>query len=398
MISPDNQCAKCGACSVVCPVWRVTGREEHTARGKLHLLGRLDPAAASETYAEILSQCLLCGACTAACPRGLDPVAIFLAARARLNRTAGEHTWLRATAQRVLGSPTLLPLLAGMGMPLLRRLPAESGMRLRLGLGPAPLPQSQPPQPAAASPHPSSATAACFHGCYASHLRPEIAVAVNRVVTAATGHPPEPIAGQCCCGLAAEASGDRDTAVALAKRNITAFADTGLPIVVSCASCFHQLRRYPRLLADDPVWRDKAAAFHDRLVEFSCFAAEHLGALRFSRPGEPHAVLCHDPCHLRFPKPATAFQRRVVAALPGASLTELPDGPQCCGQGGLFHLAHPETSSAIRDRLASRLQESQAQLVTTTCSGCLIQLGQTLAEPQDAPRPIHLALLLTAHL
>ena len=78
------QCAKCGACTVVCPVFQAGGRESLSARGRLHLLARLDPAQASAAYAEILTQCLLCGACRAVCSRGLDPPARFIAAREQL--------------------------------------------------------------------------------------------------------------------------------------------------------------------------------------------------------------------------------------------------------------------------------------------------------------------------
>ena len=384
---------------MVCPVWRVTGREAHTARGRLHLLDRLTPATATEAYAEILSMCLLCGACGAACPRGLDPAASLRAAREQLSRNAGNQPALRILAQKLLASPALLTLLATFGLPLLRKLPADSGMRLRLGLGGAPLQDLQTDLP---SPTTDKASVASFHGCYATHLRPDISTAIHRVVTHTTGKPPLSLPSQCCCGLAAEANGNSSTAIRLAKHNIAAFSGNNLPIVVACASCWHQLARYPQLLAEEPEWRERAECFADRLVEFSSFAAKTLHEPLPSRPSDRtvrRQVVCHDPCHLRFPVQATAPQREVVQALPDVTLVELPDGPRCCGQGGLFHLAHPALSAAIRAPLLDQLRMTGAQQVTTTCSGCLIHLEQGQAtQPEDTPSPIHLALLLAEYL
>lgn len=392
-------CAKCGACTVVCPVFQATGRESLSARGRLHLLERLDPAQASAAYAEILSQCLLCGACSSVCARGLDPPARFLAGRERLEKSAGSRALLRAITCKTLANPALLATIAGLGRTLLDRLPADSGLRLRLGLPPegAPLSPALPEIAEETSAPPASALA-FFPGCYATHLHREIGTATKRIAAAITGNPLLRPKQQYCCGLAAENGGDLTTARRLAQQNILAFAGSTLPILTSCASCYSQLRRYPQLFADDPAWQEKAQAFADRLLELSTFVAQAMAAdpaFRFAAPAAaPRTVVYHDPCHLRFPAGITTPARDILRSIPGLRLAELANGPQCCGQGGLFHLAQPELAATIRNRLLNRLAEAAPDLVTTTCTGCLIHIQQGLGHDPAQPAVRHLAILL----
>jgi glycolate oxidase iron-sulfur subunit len=392
-----SQCAKCGACTVVCPVFQAGGRESLSARGRLHLLEQLDPARASTAYAEILSQCLLCGACRSVCSRGLDPPARFIAARKRLRKSAGSQLLLRAATRKALSNPNLLATIAGLGRSLLNRLPADSGLRLRLGLpeeGPA---VSQPPLTETPTSKSAPPALAFFPGCYATHLHKEIGEATKRVAAAFTGKPLLLPKQQSCCGLAAENSGDVSTAKRLAKQNIRAFAGNTLPILTSCASCYSQLRRYPLLFEDAPAWRAKAQAFADRLLEFSTFVTQAIEAdptFHFAGSLTPRTVVYHDPCHLRFQPRITNPSRDILRAIPGLLLTELPNGPQCCGQGGLFHLAQPDLAEKIRTRLFSQLKLVPPDLVTTTCSGCLIHIQQGLGHAPAKPQVQHLAILL----
>lgn len=391
-MSKENKCAKCGACSTVCPVYQVRGRESLTARGKHHLLAHLDPAAASAAYAEILSNCLLCGACRDVCPRSLENPAIFAEARSRLSRVAGEHIFLRSIIKAGLASPGLQQTLSRLAAPILARLPADSGLRIRLGL---PVGEREP-LPPPDTPPPSTAGGAIdyFTGCYARHVNTEIKAATERLTQKATGSPPAAPHSQCCCGLAAYSSGDLDTACRLARQNILAFATGSQPILTSCASCFSHLASYPRLLADDPEFREEAIKFSARLVEFSSFFQPLLTDAAFSgRNSTACRVYYHDPCHLRFAKKITAPPRLLLQQAPGLKLAEPTSGPACCGQGGLFHLAHPGFAEDILNGLQKKIKASDAAAVTTTCTGCLLHIGQGLAREKGI-RVVHLAVLL----
>jgi len=394
-------CAKCGACSTVCPVYRQTGREYHTGRGKLHLLARLDPASASAAYAEILSHCLLCGACSQVCTRAIPVAERLAAARAELHRRAGKQVLLRALGGKLLGQPRLLRVLAPLARILKeRRLPADSGLNLRLGLNLAPAEpgETAPSTTREPSPDPAAGPAALylFSGCYANFIEPEIPQAVCSLLAKNGLGRARPATSGGCCGLAAYSSGQAGQARRLARKNIAAHPGSA-PIVVACASCAAHLRRYAELLGDDPDWRQPAADFALRVREFSQYIQQATSQTPAAAAGEqpPLKVLYHDPCHLRFgPLRIGAEPRRLLQRIPGLELTELPRGPQCCGQGGLFHLAHPTSSAAILEQLTTDFRQSGAEVVTTACSGCLLHWQQARADGQHQARVFHLAVLL----
>ena len=387
---------------MVCPVFQASeGREALSARGRLHLLERLDPAQASEAYAEILSQCLLCGACRSVCSRTLDPPSRFIAARERLEKTAGHHVLLRAITRKALGNPDLLATIASLGRPLLERLPADSGLRLRLGLPQKGSTISDSASEKISQKNTVQPTVSFFPGCYATHLHQEIGEATERIAAKVTGNSPLKPQQQCCCGLAAKSAGDIITAKRLARQNIQAFAGDTLPILTSCASCYSQLLRYPELLAEEPEWRDQAQAFALRLVEFSTFVTQAMAVnptFGFAAAPKALTLVYHDPCHLRFHSKITDPPREILRSIPGLHLVELANGPQCCGQGGLFHLAQPELAEKIRGRMLNQLEQAAPDLVTTTCSGCLIHIQQGLGHDPMRPEVRHLAVLLAEFL
>ncbi len=395
-------CAKCGACSTVCPVYRVTGREELTARGRLHLLGKMAASPHSAAYLEIFSRCLLCGACRQACPRSIDLPSLVVAARHDLPRLTGSGSFRKLLATRCLAHPTLLSSLAGLlriSEPLLRKLPAESGLRLKLGL----LLEShagerEHPLTCSSAPVNDSDGVTIFSGCLARHLLPEIDRATGELLAEAGHSSPRIPEAQTCCGLATYSTGNLEEARRLARRNLDAFKTGEGPIVTPCGSCYSHLLSYPELLADDPEYRSLARSFSTRLREISSFLTD-FQATTVSGPEIGNAdklrVFYHDPCHLRYRPGLREAPRRLLRACPGVELVELPDGPRCCGLGGTFNLAHPELSELIADDLITAILELEPDLVLTSCSGCLLQLHRELDRSPQTIKVMHLATFLS---
>lgn len=395
--TPAGQnCAKCGACSTVCPVYRQTGREYHTGRGKLHLLSKLDPAGAGDTYAEILSHCLLCGACSRVCSRRLQVAQQLATARSELTRRAGKQVMLRALGGGLLGRPRLLRALAPLARTLHHlRLPPDSGLNLRLGR--PDLAETLPePMPPAATSLPSPTGPYLFNGCYATYLEPQIGRSLNSLLVKQGITPAGPAPDWSCCGLAAYSSGQKEEARRLARRNIAAHPGEQ-PIIVACASCAAHLHRYPELLADDQQWRQAAINFAARVHEFSRFLDQRTSDFQptdAQADFAPLRVYYHDPCHLRFELQITKEPRRLLVRHRQLELLPSPEGSRCCGHGGLFHLSHPATSAAILRDLCRRVDQDKPEVITTACSGCLLHWRQGGAEGQHQARVVHLAVLL----
>ena len=386
----DSNCAKCGACMTVCPVFRVEGRESLTARGRLHLLAASSgpPTAA---LAEIFTRCLLCGACEQVCPRTLPIMRLIVAARSRLPPLLAPGSLSTSVACAVLARPALLNnlltlgTLLGVGLQRLHALPKNSGLRLKLALREECPTPSLPPPPENRL-HVEEGLA-YFLGCFAQYLQPSISAATLRLLRRC-GLTAQIPAGQSCCGLAAWSSGKTELAKELARRNISTFTGSG-PVLTSCASCAAHLRGLPELFAEHDPWRSKARALAGRIQEFTSFFKERLAPSKASGL----RVFWHDPCHLRVQQAGRDRPRQLLRDQ-GFSIVEPNNGPRCCGQGGLFHLACPDTAAKLLQRCSSQICAAQPDYLITTCSGCLMQLGQGLAVQGSGIRVAHLAVLL----
>ena len=398
-----NACAKCGACSVVCPVYRVTGQEAHTARGKIHLTQIPELRGRGTVFEDIFSKCLLCGACSTVCPRGIDVCREVVDARGAFPAIYGAHGSEKYLARKALAHPETLAALRVLGRVgaefLSRYLPEESGLRLRLALFRQDV-EAIPvlPVPSSAFPdvlRPKEAMT-YFPGCAAHYLFPDIATSCHSLA-AGLGYVLHVPGGLSCCGLAALSAGDRQEARRHAQKNIIALEQQGTgPILVSCASCYAHLRRYGELFADDQLWQSKAEAVSARLMEFSCFCDRHLppGFAKQAAGKKKVRVYYHDPCHFRHGLRIIEEPRQALGRNPDLDLLELPDGPECCGQGGLFHIGAPEISGVIRDTLAAKVLALAPDVITSTCSGCLMQWRLAVEVAESRVPVLHLAELL----
>ena len=415
-MNDEGSCVKCGTCNTVCPVYLATGNEIHTPRGKQHLKSRLEKGEMSSHYAEIFSQCLLCGACNEVCPREVDTPDLVIRVRSELPRLSG-LSFLKYVSRKALLHPSLLrglTQIGGTASTLLGGwLPQESGLHLRLqgfGREAIKLPargyieqlKTEPLSDKQNMDAGPEGRISFFTGCLANHLQPEIAETTQLLVAKTSGCKADVPFEQTCCGMAALAAGRVDEARYLAQRNIKAFEENDFPILTSCSSCYFQLHSYKELLADDPGWQKRADRFVGRLQEFSTFFLEKFGAQRAAlHTGlvSPNMkVFYHDPCHLRFKLHITEKPRQLLQMLPGVELEELPDGPQCCGQGGLFQVAHPDLSQKIRAKLMDDFATLEARTVLTACSGCLIQWQHSMVAGTKVCEAEHLAVFLARHL
>ncbi len=405
-------CVKCGTCNTVCPVYLATGNEIHSPRGKQHLSTSLQEGKKSSHYAEIFSKCLLCGACLEVCPRTLDTPGLVIDIRSELPKISG-ISFLKYVSSKALVHPALLAGLTRAGATasslLGELLPAESGLRLRL-LGFEKGVIQLPPESFLAKVEKELKAAKnqqeektlprvnYFTGCLANHLQPEIAESTQFLLSKTTGSKANAVLEQTCCGMAAMSAGRKEEALELAKKNIKAFEHDDLPILTSCASCYFQLKTYEELFADQPEWQARAERFTGRLQEFSTFFlkefSEKPGVISGLSKSPGCKVFYHDPCHLRFKLHITREPRSLLRLFPGLDLLELNGGPQCCGQGGLFHLAHPDLGRQVQESLMRAYGELAENTVVTACSGCLMQWQLGLKTGKDDKLAMHLAVFI----
>jgi L-lactate dehydrogenase complex protein LldE len=204
---------------------------------------------------------------------------------------------------------------------------------------------------------------------------------------------------QTCCGQMHANSGYRDEAIPLVRRFVRAFADPACEAIVcpsaSCAAMVHE--SYPKLaqLTGDAGLVRAVDDVRARVYELSLFLTDRLG-LEDVGAYFPHRVTYHPSCHsLRLERVGDA-PLRLLRAVRGIDLVELPQAETCCGFGGTFAIKNPETSAAmLADKLAC-VAQTGAGICASLDNSCLLHIGGGMSRAGAAARPLHLAEILAA--
>jgi L-lactate dehydrogenase complex protein LldE len=219
-----------------------------------------------------------------------------------------------------------------------------------------------------------------FVTCLGDTLFPEAPQAVVRVLER-LGHEVAFPSEQTCCGQLHANSGYHSEAAKLAERFEHIFE--GYDAVVSpSSSCVGMIREYRPAIAP-------------RVFEFSEFLVSRLGVEDVGAHF-PHRVTYHPTCHsLRVAKVGDA-PLRLLRAVRGLELIELPHATECCGFGGTFAVKNAETSTAMLADKCSAVISSGAEVCTAVDNSCLMQIGGGLARGQSSVRTMHLAEILAS--
>jgi glycolate oxidase iron-sulfur subunit len=157
---------------------------------------------------------------------------------------------------------------------------------------------------------------------------------------------------QGCCGALYLHAGKRAAAQDCARRNIDAFDENLQVVVVTAAGCGAAMKEYGALLADDPVYAERARALASRVRDIT----ELLDTLPLQPP--PAATTCkvtyHDACHLAHGQGVREAPRRLLRKIPGLELVELPQSDLCCGSAGSYNLTEPAMAQRLNPVDAGR--------------------------------------------
>jgi L-lactate dehydrogenase complex protein LldE len=87
---------------------------------------------------------------------------------------------------------------------------------------------------------------------------------------------------------------------------------------------------------------------------------------------------------------------RLLRAVPGVELVDLPGAEECCGFGGTFAVKNADVSAAMLDEKLAGIAASGAQAVCACDSSCLMHIGGGLHRRGSEVRPVHLAEILAS--
>jgi len=400
-----QRCIGLGACrkndtGSMCPSYMVTLEEEHSTRGRAHMLfellqGEIIKRGWGDTQVkESLDLCLACKACKSECPANVDIAtykAEFLSHFYESNRRPlfahafGKiDKWLRAAAfsPRAANFFSHAPGFSHIMRTALRLAPE----RQIPSLAPASFLQSfrKNRRKSVSLTAPAGAREVILWvDTFNNYFHPETVRAALDVLTHA-GFAVTIPAQQPCCGRPLYDFGMLDEAKRYLERILEIFArpiDAGTPIVVlepSCASVFRD--ELQNLFPDYP----RASRLRSQMSLLSEFLERY--AAGYEPPRLPRKVLLHGHCHQKALMKMTHAESLIRKM--GAELQSLDSG--CCGMAGPFGFERDKYSIAQaageRVLLPAVRQASPDTLIVSDGFSCREQILQSTGR-----RALHLA-------
>jgi L-lactate dehydrogenase complex protein LldE len=241
---------------------------------------------------------------------------------------------------------------------------------------------------------------ALFITCYNDLLYPEVGRAIVGLLRR-LGHEVAFPAEQTCCGQMHFNSGYQDACIPLVQRFVEAFAGYDA-VVTPSGSCASMVRRYHPLVAGlaadggvDTGLAERVATVSPHVFELSEFLIDVLGVTdvgaRF-----PHTVAFHPTCHSTRLLGVGDRPTRLLAAVDGLTLVDLPRSEACCGFGGTFAVKNADTSVAMGLDKVDDVLGSGAEVLTAGDTSCLMHIGGLLSRRRSPVRVMHLAEILAS--
>jgi L-lactate dehydrogenase complex protein LldE len=220
-----------------------------------------------------------------------------------------------------------------------------------------------------------------FVTCFNDTLFPQTGRAVVRLLERLGCEVDFPLE-QTCCGQMHMNSGYAREGAALARRFGRVFAGAQV-VVTPSASCAGMLRHQLADAERPPVYE-----LSEFLVDF--LRVEDVGAYF------PHRVTFHPTCHALRELEVGDRPFRLLRAVRGIELVELPEAGECCGFGGTFAVKNAEVSAAMLADKVRGVLDTGAEVVCAADNSCLMHIGGGLSRQRTGVRAMHLAEVLAA--
>jgi len=225
---------------------------------------------------------------------------------------------------------------------------------------------------------------ALFATCVTDTFFPETAKSVVRLLErlgCTVEFPP----AQTCCGQMHFNTGYPDQAKALAERYESVFTEFDA-VVAPSGSCAGMVRDvHPRLVTTEPPRTHELSEFLTDVLKVTDVGAYF-----------PHRVTYHPTCHSLRTLGVGDRPLRLLRAVRGLDLVELPAAESCCGFGGTFALKNADTSTAMLGDKMNAVAQTRAEVLTAGDNSCLMHIGGGLSRLRAGIRPVHLAEILAS--
>ena len=174
-----------------------------------------------------------------------------------------------------------------------------------------------------------------------------------------------------CCGSTLLRMGDYDAYETRARKNVDMLNSVGTEtIITSCSGCNSVLRE---------EYEDFGGL--DSEVMHSLEMVDDLiqsGGIKLKKPVKKK-VTYHDPCHLGRYTGVYDAPRRILEAIPGVELVEMPRNRAnafCCGAGAGVKTAYPDFAAWVAGERVREAESTGASAIVTACPFCEQNLGE----------------------
>jgi L-lactate dehydrogenase complex protein LldE len=199
---------------------------------------------------------------------------------------------------------------------------------------------------------------------------------------------------QTCCGQPlANAGYHHDAKKSMRLLMETLLADDADYVVAPSGSCVLQVREYPKLFQDDPVFFPKATALAAKTKELTEFIVNILGITTIESELTGKAVY-HPSCHMTRLLGVKEPPLLLLANVAGLELLPFKGQDKCCGFGGTFAVKLADLSGAMVAEKVENIIATGADYLIGCDAGCLMNMEGRLQKIGHPLRVLHIADVL----
>jgi heterodisulfide reductase subunit D len=197
---------------------------------------------------------------------------------------------------------------------------------------------------------------------------------------------------QKCCGTPFWVTGMMEKAKEWVSGYLRMLQDRGVKeIITPCPSCFRAFdEEYPEILGLEelPIKVRHSSVVLEEIVKEK--------KLKFDKVVNKK-VTYHDPCEIGRYRGIYEPARVILQAIPGVELVELSRNREeafCCGGGGGVKLMYPDYSQKVSDSRLTDITATGAEIISTICPACELNLTHATYEADLAMRVLDVAEIM----
>ncbi len=372
-----QKCVKCGLCKSVCPTYPYIEEEGGYARGRLALAEMVLKGEMPLNW-EVSSQwdaCAMCRRCEWICPNNVEYKEILVSARELQGKSIVKSLGLKALEfiQSEVGRKVIK--FAG---KLVQSLPFKE-IKTPFPTGavkfmPKPTAKAFDLRGKVFKAEEEKGKLLFFTGCMIDAFYGKTGESVIKLMNKAgyTVIVPKDIK---CCGAPHYYSGDKKSFEKLKEHNLREMESYSFDaVVVACPTCGGALQEDYKI--SKPVY-DFAEIVFKSQIKFK---------------GSGRILTFHVPCHsYSAMKVKDGVFYGVMEKIEGDEVRRAQKDKSCCGFAGLFSITNPRLSDQIQKEKIEDLKETKANIILTTCPGCVLNLKDGVKKHKTGQEVMHLA-------